>query len=99
MTDPEPSAGRRRWHLTAAETGGRLARAEHWAPAGSGAGPLHVHEGSLERMEVLAGAVDALVGKDRVRISPGESVRIPAGVEHSWVATADAHLFLEWVRS
>lgn len=98
MTDPEPLTGRRRWHVTAAETGGRLARAEHWAPAGSGTGAPHVHD-SEERLEVLAGAVDAHIGDRVLTLAAGDAVCVPAGVAHSWTAGTDAHLFLEWVEA
>jgi quercetin dioxygenase-like cupin family protein len=73
-----------RWHLTAAETGGRLVRAELWAPPGCAAGPPHVHEEAEERVELLAGAMWLLAGRTQRTLGRGDAATVLAGVPHAW---------------
>jgi quercetin dioxygenase-like cupin family protein len=70
--------------LTAAETGGRLVRAELWAPPGCAPVPMHVHADGEERIELMAGAMWLRVGSTQQTLGPGDPATIPAGVAHAW---------------
>lgn len=93
-----PVTGERfRWHLTEADTGGRLVRAEVWVRPGGGVRAEHFHPHSEERFEVLdgrmtlesGGRTHVLLGGDRDRVAP----RVP----HRWCNAGDEelHLFIE----
>jgi mannose-6-phosphate isomerase-like protein (cupin superfamily) len=90
VEDPQ-SGGRVKWHLTAADTGGRLLRAEWWTPAGGGMRePLcRVVE---ERIEILAGRLTAELDGRLVELGPGEHLAVPAGVRLRWWNAGDAEL-------
>ena len=47
--------------------------------------PRHVHPNTEEAMVILEGTLDALVGKERVTVGPGDSVLAPAGSVHGFV--------------
>jgi mannose-6-phosphate isomerase-like protein (cupin superfamily) len=75
-----PVTGERfRWHLTEADTGGRLVRAEAWVNPGGGVRTEHFHPHSGERFEVLSGRMTlerggephVLLGGDRTAVAPG----------------------------
>jgi mannose-6-phosphate isomerase-like protein (cupin superfamily) len=80
-----PASGERlKWHLTAADTDGRLARAEFWVRPG-GAVPLpHVHRRSEERFEVISGVMGLERDGERGELTRGQRATVPAGVEHRW---------------
>src|SRR3954465_2342212 len=93
-----PLTGERfRWHLTEADTGGRLVRAEAWVRPGGGVRAEHFHPHSEERFEVLSGRMTlerdgeshVLLGGDRTTVAPG--------VPHRWCNGGDdeLHLFIE----
>lgn len=93
-----PVTGERfRWHLTEADTDGKLARAEVWVRPGGGVRVEHFHPYSEERFEVLEGRMTlerdgethVLLGGDRCKVAPG--------VPHRWCNAGDEelHLFLE----
>jgi quercetin dioxygenase-like cupin family protein len=88
---------RLRWHVTAADSAGRLARAELWCAAGSGAPHHHARPRTEERLELLAGALAVEVGGTVRVLRAGESIRLPAGVPHRWWVDgiAEAHVFVE----
>ncbi len=97
-TIEDPLTGERcHWLVTAAQTGGRRARAEWWTPPGAGARAVHVHARSEERLEVLAGRLSVVRGPERLTLGPGEGVRIAPGVPHAWFndGAEVAHLVVE----
>jgi mannose-6-phosphate isomerase-like protein (cupin superfamily) len=90
VEDPQ-TGGRVKWHLTAADTRGRLLRAEWWMPAGSGMSePLR--RGVEERIEVLAGRLAAELDGRVVELGPGEHLAVPAGVRRRWWNAGDEQL-------
>ena len=93
-----PVTGERfRWHLTSAETGGRLARAEVWVRPGGGVSVKHFHPHSSERFEVLSGRMCVESGgKERVLLG-GDCLLVPAGAAHRWrnAGEEELHLFIE----
>lgn len=82
-----------RYHmlLTAEETGGSLALIEVVQPAGDGA-PAHVHDDADETFHVLDGTVLFQRGEERITAGPGESVFIPRGTEHSFLALGEGEV-------
>ncbi len=55
---------------------------EQWCDPGNGA-PRHLH--SVEEiLRVLAGEAQIFVGNEEATVRPGESVIIPAGIEHGF---------------
>ena len=72
-----------RWLVTAAETEGRLARAELRVPPGGGEA-THAHPDGEERLELLAGSLTLEVGGCRIGLCAGDHVTVPAGVPHAW---------------
>lgn len=93
-----PVTGERfRWHLTSADTGGRLARAEVWVRPGGGVSVEHFHPHATERFEVLSGRMCVECrGKERVLLG-GERHEVPAGAAHRWrnAGEEELHLFIE----
>jgi len=51
--------------------------------------PLHVHYYQREEVEVKAGSLGALVGKEKIAMSAGASGVFPAGVAHKWWNAGD----------
>jgi mannose-6-phosphate isomerase-like protein (cupin superfamily) len=97
-TIEDPVTGERcHWLVTAAQTGGRLVRAEWWAPPGAGARAPHVHRRSEERLEILAGRLTVLRGDEHLTLAAGDGVRLPARVPHAWWndGADDVHLVIE----
>jgi mannose-6-phosphate isomerase-like protein (cupin superfamily) len=93
-----PVTGERvKWHLTSADTDGRLIRAEWWARPGGGATFEHVHREAEERFEVLAGHMAAELAGKRVDLRRGERISLPPGVPHRWwnAGGDDLHFLLE----
>ena len=93
-----PITGERfRWHLTEADTGGRLVRAEGWIRPGGGMPVEHFHPYSDERFEVLSGRMTLERGGDTVVLLGGDCDKVAAGVPHKWCNAGDEelHLFIE----
>ena len=51
--------------------------------------PRHIHTNTEEAMVVLEGALDAVVGRERMTIGPGDTVLAPAGTTHGFVNRYD----------
>ena len=79
-----PARSRIRWHLTAAQTGGRLLRAELWVPPGAAPRRVHRHPRHEERLELLAGALELEVDGVACALARGDVAVIPAGATHGW---------------
>ena len=45
--------------------------------------PMHVHPNCEEHLHVLSGSCEHLVGKKWLALKAGDTVRIPAGVQHA----------------
>jgi quercetin dioxygenase-like cupin family protein len=45
--------------------------------------PLHVHPNSAEYLHVLTGTLEHRLGREWMTLQPGDTLRIPQGVEHS----------------
>lgn len=71
-----------KWHLTAEDTGGRLVRGEVWLPAGTPLHPLHEH--GSERVELLSGSMELVLGGVGQVLRRGDVAHIPAGTWHCW---------------
>lgn len=93
-----PVTGERfRWHLTEADTDGRLARAEGWIRVGGGVSVEHFHPRSEERFEILSGRMALeLAGRTQVLLA-GDCARVAPGVPHRWRNAGDEelHMFME----
>ena len=63
----------------------QLTMFEQWCDPGHGA-PTHVHVVE-EILRVLGGQAEIWVAGERRAVLPGESVMVPAGVEHGFVNT------------
>jgi mannose-6-phosphate isomerase-like protein (cupin superfamily) len=93
-----PVTGERfRWHLTAADTGGRLVRAEVWVRPGGGVFVEHLHPHSEERFEVLSGRMILEREREPIVLVAGENRRVAPGVAHRWRngGQQELHLFIE----
>ena len=73
---------RTKWHLTSEDTGGRMVRGEVWLAPWTPLHPQHSH--GSERVELLAGAMELVVGGVGQVLRRGDVAHIPAGVPHSW---------------
>ena len=51
--------------------------------------PRHIHTNTEEVMIVLEGTLDAIVGRERMTITPGHTVLAPAGTTHGFVNRSD----------
>jgi len=71
-----------KWHLTAEDTGGRMVRGEVWLPVGTGPHPEHTH--GAERVELLSGSMELVLGGVGQVLRRGDVAYIPAGMPHSW---------------
>lgn len=70
-----------------ATTGAPEAAVDRLVIEAGGAVPAHVHDASVEILYVVEGRVEMVIGGVKQAAGPGDVVRIPAGVEHSAVAT------------
>ncbi len=93
--DPAPGV-RRHWLVTAAQTDGRLERAEWWLPPGAGHRAEHVHPAE-ERLELLAGAVTGSLRGAAFVLVRGQGAVLPAGAAHAWWngGAVTAHVVVE----
>ena len=79
--------------VAAARNGAReLCIFEQWVAPGMGA-PTHSHPVE-EVLTVRAGTAEAWIGDQRVRLTEGQSIVVPAGATHGFanVATAPLHI-------
>jgi quercetin dioxygenase-like cupin family protein len=103
MTETSPiienpiTGERARFHLTGAQTDGRLARAEFWTTPGGGVRDEHVHPHGEERFEVLSGRMWLRAGGVEHVFGPGDRAAVPAGTWHTWrnVGDEELHFFAE----
>jgi mannose-6-phosphate isomerase-like protein (cupin superfamily) len=65
-------------------------RAHVEAAKGANAGPLHIHLRQEERFIVHSGTLLVRRGRERIHVGPGEDVRIPAKVRHTFEAEVDS---------
>lgn len=81
---------RTRMYASAAVGSRQIVVFEQWCDPGHGA-PRHWH--SVEEvLRVLSGAARIFVGDEEATVKPGESVIIPAGVEHGFTNSGDGEL-------
>ena len=93
-----PVTGERfRWHLTEADTAGRLVRAEAWVSPGGGVRVEHFHPRSEERFELLSGRMTLERGGETHVLLGGDRATVLPGVRHRWCNGGDdeLHLFIE----
>jgi mannose-6-phosphate isomerase-like protein (cupin superfamily) len=93
-----PVTGERfRWHLTEADTDGRLARAEGWIHPGGGVPVEHFHPHSEERFEVLSGRMTLERGGETHVLLGGDCDKVAPGEPHKWcnAGEEELHLFIE----
>ena len=69
---------------TAAETGGAYVVVETLVRPGGAVATRHLHPHQTERFEVLEGEMTFHVGRERVRLTAGEGVTVPAGTPHAF---------------
>jgi mannose-6-phosphate isomerase-like protein (cupin superfamily) len=69
-----------------------------WIDAAEGAngGPLHIHRRQEERFVVETGMLLVRRGHERIRLGPGEEVRIPSGTAHTWRAEDESRFTAEF---
>ena len=77
--------------LTAHETNGALLRFETVSAVGRRGPPLHLHEVTEERFEVLSGKLGVIVGaqRDHHILEPGQSLVVPPGMPHTFYNAGD----------
>ena len=51
--------------------------------------PLHAHDNSEEVLYLLTGRLEHRVGHEKVILEPGDTVTIPAGIEHNALSIGD----------
>jgi mannose-6-phosphate isomerase-like protein (cupin superfamily) len=73
--------GIRRFHVTGAETEGRLSVWEEVVATGAGS-PLHIHHREDETFHVLEGTVRIVCGGESIVAGPGTTATLPRGVPH-----------------
>jgi quercetin dioxygenase-like cupin family protein len=66
------------------DTGGDLAIFEQTSLSPGRGTPLHVHLGQDEIFHVLDGEYAFLVGEERFRLRPGDTIFLPRQVPHAW---------------
>jgi hypothetical protein len=71
-------------------------RAHVEAAKGANAGPLHIHVRQEERFIVDRGMLLVRPGRERIHVGPGEDVRIPAKVRHTFEAEVDSTYTVEF---
>jgi mannose-6-phosphate isomerase-like protein (cupin superfamily) len=82
---------------TAAETGGAYVVVETLVHPGGAVATRHIHPHQTERFEVLEGEMTFHVGRERVTLTAGEAVTVPAGTPHAFrnAGAADARFRAE----
>jgi mannose-6-phosphate isomerase-like protein (cupin superfamily) len=71
-------------------------RAHVEAPKGANGGPLHIHLRQEETFIVVTGRLLVRRGRERIQVEPGQDVRIPAGVRHTFKAEVDSTYTVEF---
>jgi mannose-6-phosphate isomerase-like protein (cupin superfamily) len=66
------------------------------AVEGANGGLMHIHPHQEERFIVETGALLVWRGRERIRIGPGEDVRIPPGTAHTWRAETESRFTAEF---
>jgi quercetin dioxygenase-like cupin family protein len=85
-----PRTGQRmRFVLTAADTDGALLRIETVNPPTGVFEPLHVHPRQETRAEVISGTLRFVVAGEERRLTPGETITIPADTPHHFANDGD----------
>jgi hypothetical protein len=69
-----------------------------WVEAREGAhgGLVHIHRRQEERFIVESGVLLVRRGRERIRVGPGEEVRIPPGTAHTWRAECGSRFTAEF---
>lgn len=52
--------------------------------------PRHVHANTEEAIVVVEGTLDAILGRERVTVGPGDTILAPAGAVHGFVNRYEA---------
>jgi mannose-6-phosphate isomerase-like protein (cupin superfamily) len=78
------------------ESSAELERQRVEAVEGANGGLPHIHRHQEERFIVETGALLVRRGRERLRIGPGEDVRIPPGMPHTWRAETDSRFTAEF---
>jgi mannose-6-phosphate isomerase-like protein (cupin superfamily) len=66
------------------------------AVEGAHGGVLHIHRRQEERFIVESGMLLVRRGRERIRVGPGEEVRIPPGTPHTWRAEHETRFTAEF---
>jgi quercetin dioxygenase-like cupin family protein len=77
---------------TPRETGGELLQMEFFVNPGGFTPPPHIHADVEERVKVLSGRVNVIVGREEWEAGPGESAVFPMGERHGFAAVGDEQL-------
>ncbi len=83
------------WKITSKMSGGSLCSFIQVAPPGTGV-PLHVHHNDDEFFFLLEGSLRMLVGEEAFTMEVGDTVLLPKGKAHAFLATGDmpAHVLM-----
>ncbi|MGQ0564282.1 MAG: cupin domain-containing protein [Gemmobacter sp.] len=76
--------GRRRIHVTAAQTGGRISAWEEIVGPGEGT-PPHIHHREDELFHVLEGRLRIWCGNETFEVGTGATAVLPRGVRHHFL--------------
>jgi mannose-6-phosphate isomerase-like protein (cupin superfamily) len=66
------------------------------AAEGANGGAPHIHRRQEERFIVESGLLLVRRGGERIRVGPGEEVRVPAGTAHTWRAERQSRFTAEF---
>lgn len=66
------------------------------AVEGANGGPLHIHRRQEERFMVVSGVLLVRRGQKRIRVGPGEEIRIAPGTAHTWRAETESSFIAEF---
>jgi hypothetical protein len=65
------------------------------AATGANGGPMHTHPLQEERFIVQTGVLVVRRGHERTRVGPGEDIRVPPRMPHTWRAETESSLVVE----
>jgi mannose-6-phosphate isomerase-like protein (cupin superfamily) len=71
-------------------------RADVEGSKGANGGPPHIHLHQEERFIVHTGALKVRRGRERIRVGPGEEIRIPPKVVHTFQAETESTYTVEF---
>jgi quercetin dioxygenase-like cupin family protein len=77
-----------RFLVTKEMSGGVFSLFVNIAPPGM-AIPMHVHRDDHETMVVQRGRIVCRVGEKMMRVGPGDTIHMPAGIPHGWSTDGD----------